>query len=103
MNHGTRGEEIDRGSEIMTGKDVRTIRLDLSMSQRDLGDVLGVTDKTVSTWETSPHVSRLAALAITLLVLAEAKPGVMTSVKAALAFYQGIKKARRNRREARRP
>ncbi len=78
----------------MTGKDFQKKRQTLKLSQRGLGLILGVTDKTISTWERSKKVSRLVCFAVVLLELAEIVPAAETALKGALGIETASKKVK---------
>jgi transcriptional regulator with XRE-family HTH domain len=48
-------------TKIVTGKDVQRLRLQLGMSQRKLGEALGISHGTVCTWERRNKLSSAAA------------------------------------------
>lgn len=52
----------------VTGDCFRTKRVRLKLTQQELGDLLGLTRNTVGTYEASPEVPKIAALAIKQLL-----------------------------------
>lgn len=74
------------------GKDVQEIRKKLGLTQEELAQLLGVSSKTISRWETSGISSEKSASARKLIELKKVteNKGGLNAIKDALGSAQGI-------------
>lgn len=73
--HRAIGEELAKKSRI-TGAELRFLRKEMDMSQRALGQLLGVTDQAVAKWEKTGRTPRTADRMIRLIYLEHIKGNV---------------------------
>lgn len=66
--HRAIGEELAKKSRI-TGAELRFLRKEMDMSQRALGQLLGVTDQAVAKWEKTGRIPKTADRMIRLIYL----------------------------------
>lgn len=66
--HRAIGEELAKKSRI-TGAELRFLRKEMDMSQRALGQLIGVTDQAVAKWEKTGRIPKTADRMIRLIYL----------------------------------
>jgi len=80
--HRVIGRAVARSSDVLGKAEIRFLRKELDLSQKDLGELLGVTDQTIALWENEKRVTNIskgmsALLKIVYLQSLDEEPNVL--------------------------
>ncbi len=82
--HQVIGEGIINKTRLLSGQEIRFLRKEIGLSQKDLGKVLGKTDQTVANWEKNKGYVQSQAEDIIIRMTYAEKMGVSKSLTAYL-------------------